>query len=60
MSAQAGTPYYMAPEIIEGSYTKMCDMWAIGVITYFILAGHPPFNASSQNKLFRKILKGEF
>jgi len=60
MSSQAGTPYYMAPEVISSNYTKLCDLWAVGVITYFILAGYPPFNASSQNKLFRRILRGEF
>jgi calcium/calmodulin-dependent protein kinase I len=33
-----GTPGYMAPEIIQGfdGYGKGVDMWAIGVITYFL------------------------
>jgi serine/threonine protein kinase len=30
-------------------------MWAIGVITYCLLVGYPPFNAESDAKLFRKI-----
>jgi serine/threonine protein kinase len=30
-------------------------MWAIGVITYCLLVGYPPFNANSDAQLFRKI-----
>lgn len=40
-----GTPYTIAPEIIHGSYDEKCDIWAIGVITYLILSGHPPFGS---------------
>ena len=42
-----GTPYYMAPEVLEGAYDETCDMWSIGVITYCILCGYPPFNADN-------------
>ena len=45
LKSKTGTPYYMAPEILDGSYDKSCDMWAIGVITYCLLVGYPPFNA---------------
>jgi len=38
-----GTPYTVAPEVIKGSYDERCDMWAIGVITYLLLSGEPPF-----------------
>lgn len=47
MLTRAGTPYYMAPEVLEGSYDELCDMWSIGVITYCIIAGYPPFNAET-------------
>ncbi|KAJ9075047.1 Calcium/calmodulin-dependent protein kinase type I [Entomophthora muscae] len=40
-----GTPGYMAPEIyLKTGYGKPVDLWAIGVITYFLLSGEPPFN----------------
>ena len=55
MCTKTGTPYYMAPEVIEGKYDESCDMWSIGVITYCLLAGYPPFNADTDMKLFRKI-----
>lgn len=55
MNTKTGTPYYMAPEVLEGSYDETCDMWSIGVITYCMLGGYPPFNADTDAKLFRKI-----
>lgn len=38
-----GTPYTVAPEVIRGSYDERCDIWAIGVISFLLLSGEPPF-----------------
>ena len=32
-----GTPYYTAPEVIEGNYTHSADIWSIGVVMVIIL-----------------------
>ena len=45
----------MAPEVLDGNYDETCDMWSIGVITYCLLCGYPPFNAETDLQLFRKI-----
>jgi calcium-dependent protein kinase len=55
MTTKIGTPYYVSPEILEGKYDKNCDMWSIGVITYIMLCGYPPFNAKTEQMLFKKI-----
>ncbi|EGG23844.1 hypothetical protein DFA_05980 [Cavenderia fasciculata] len=40
-----GTLGYEAPEIVTGNSNITCkvDMWALGVITYIMLCGYPPF-----------------
>uniref|UniRef100_A0A8C6X0M9 Serine/threonine kinase 33 n=1 Tax=Naja naja TaxID=35670 RepID=A0A8C6X0M9_NAJNA len=55
-----GTPIYMAPEVIFAhDYSQQCDVWSIGVIMYMLLSGEPPFMASSEEKLFEVIKKGD-
>lgn len=38
-----GTPYSIAPECLSGAYTVQCDLWSVGVLTFMMLAGTPPF-----------------
>lgn len=42
------------------SIGKSVDMWSIGVITYILLGGYPPFHDDNLKSLFRKIRHGEF
>lgn len=39
---------------------KPVDMWAFGVILYILLGGYPPFHDDNQNRLFRKIVNGQY
>ena len=52
-----GTPYYVAPEVLQGEYDEKCDIWSIGALTYIMLCGDPPFKGSSNNEIFNKILR---
>jgi serine/threonine protein kinase len=39
-----GTLLYAAPEVFQGIYTTSCDLWSVGVVIFFLLAGQLPFD----------------
>lgn len=59
-----GTPAYIAPEILRGDkYGQEVDVWSMGVIIYFLIAGIPPFyveDPADIKKLFKKIKEGKY
>lgn len=56
-----GTPGYMAPEIFKKTgHGKPVDIWAMGVITYFLLAGYTPFDRDTQQQEMQAIIDGDY
>lgn len=51
----------MAPEIFKkAGHGKPVDVWAIGVITYFLLCGYTPFDRESQYEEMQAICNGDY
>ena len=52
-----GTTSYMAPEVLHGNYAMECDIWSLGVITYFMLSGTLPFPGRNDDEKEDRILR---
>jgi len=60
MREVAGTPLYVAPQVLAGRYDIACDMWSCGVLLYFLLSGRPPFDGDSEAKVLSLIRRGNY
>eukprot|EP01091_Cochliopodium_minus_P019036 TRINITY_DN786_c0_g1_i1.p1 TRINITY_DN786_c0_g1~~TRINITY_DN786_c0_g1_i1.p1 ORF type:complete len:477 (-),score=152.34 TRINITY_DN786_c0_g1_i1:100-1530(-) len=61
MKTACGTPTYVAPEVLKATgYGPEVDMWSIGVITYILLCGFPPFYGDTIPEMFEQIMSGTF
>ena len=58
LKEKLGTPYYIAPEVLNNHYNSKCDIWSAGVITYILLSGMPPFNGSNDSEICFKVRMG--
>ncbi|KAI0016581.1 calcium/calmodulin-dependent protein kinase type I [Xylariomycetidae sp. FL0641] len=61
LTTTCGTPGYMAPEIFKKTgHGKPVDVWAMGVITYFLLCGYTPFDRDSDFEEMQAILNADY
>merc|ERR1719183_2152803 len=44
LTTKTGTAYYIAPEVLAGSYNRQADMWSSGCMLFTMLCGYAPFN----------------
>lgn len=58
MQTACGTAFYMAPEMLTMSYSEKADVWALGVITYMLITGRPPFEGRNEDVVFERVRRG--
>ncbi|CAM9326735.1 unnamed protein product [Ascophyllum nodosum] len=56
LTDRVGSVYTMAPEVLEGNYTKKADLWSIGCITFHLIAGEPPFECEDEIETMKRLL----
>ncbi len=53
-----GTPYYLAPEmILHRGHGFALDWWTVGVLTYEMIEGEPPFTGNSEMEVYGKVTR---
>jgi calcium-dependent protein kinase len=60
LTLKVGTPYYIAPEVIEKNYDNKCDMWSCGVILFVLLSGYPPFDGDNDELIMQSVSSGNY
>ncbi|CAD8124436.1 unnamed protein product [Paramecium sonneborni] len=59
MKSRIGSPYYISPEVLDGQYDELCDIWSAGVILFILLTGIPPFNGENDGDIVKQIKAGQ-
>lgn len=59
---RCGTLSYMAPEMLDTArgHSLSVDIWAIGVIVYFMLCGYMPFDCETDDETIEAISTGHY
>lgn len=56
-----GTPNYLAPEILSrNGHDKSVDIWAIGILAYYLAVGRAPFHSKSKEEIYDRVRRADY
>ena len=55
LKEMTGSCYYIAPEVLDGSYNERCDIWSLGIILYIMLTGIVPYDGENEYEIIKQI-----
>lgn len=57
MTSLVGTSFYIAPEVVEGEYTKAADLWSFGTIIYMLVTGELPIAGDCDSEILGNVVR---
>ena len=60
MSTIVGTCTFIAPEVLRRQYDRRCDHWSLGVVSYVMMCGYPPFVGGTHDEVCDAVRRGRY